>query len=102
MADVARVVGEAGGPRAFVTHALHAECKRKARTAGQLLAEVEACGGLVPFAAVIVADRLVIEALADTPGVADLSLALDHGRALLVAMDAWELAGAVAGMAVSP
>jgi hypothetical protein len=101
-ADVARVVGDAGGPTAYVMRALELEHQRNPRTTGELLDEVVHCGGLRQFAAVIVADRLVIETLGDVPGVHNLTLALDHGHALLVALDDPTLADAVAGVVVSP
>lgn len=99
VADVARVVGDHGGPGDFVRYALAREAEQRRRTRGQLMDEVATCGGLVPFAAAIVANVLAVETMPAGSGVTDLSLALDHGRTLLVALDRGDLADLVAQLA---
>ena len=91
-ADVSRAVGEAGGPRRYVHRALVAEHARTERDLVGLMDDVAACGGLAPWATALVAQRLALDTLANAPGIADLSLALDHARALLIAATTDELA----------
>lgn len=100
VADVARVVGAAGGPSAYVERVLTDHPPQGGQGVGPLMDAVALSGGLVTFAANAVAARLAVD-VADTCGLVDLTLAMDHARALLCAVSMDDLAAWVAeGVAV--
>jgi hypothetical protein len=94
VADVSVAVAKRGGPSAYVEHVMRqARGRRHNATVASVMDEVHACGGLGLYAAALVADALVVDTTQHVASVTDLGLALDHARALLLAVTMDELAG---------